>query len=363
MPYKRGKKWVGKIEVGGKVIYCGTNHPTKTAAKDAETAERKRRSGRMLGGRESVSSFAERWMRDYPYGRNRRRRHKNTVAHNAERVSVLITDPDYKDVAIEDFTRPQAMACARKYPGRAKAMAAMFADMYNDGLVPVHHWRQLGLPENHEEPVILTIEEFEHACVMCEHTFSERYGPMFRSMFEFAAWTGIRPGEMFALKRENLRPRENKLDVKLQTYRDGTQDTPKNYKERVVVLPDQAIAALRGLPLRTDGLLFSSKTGRPMTEGIVTKDWAEVRAAIHRPDLKWYEATKHFCGSQLALAGVPPMEIGHQLGHTDKGETARKHYIHLYPSETHDRVLAGFRSRQGRNVKPLRRAEDGAKGA
>lgn len=360
MPYKRGKKWVGKIEVDGEVIYTGTNHPTKTAAKDAEKEERDRRKNRTLGGRETCSSFAKRWTTDYPFGRNRRRRNPDTVANYDYMVSGFAEHPDFKDTAIEDVTRPMAMAYAREDPNRAKIVATMFADIYNDGLVPHNHWKSLGLPESKVTVDILTREEFDECCEACERLFGSEYGPRFRALFEFAAWTGMRPGELFALRRENLEPSKNLVHVKLQTRRNGSQRAPKNYLERTVILPDQAIEAYRRLPSSVDGMLFFSKTWQPMTQGILNKDWVEVRAAIGRPDLRWYDATKHFCGSQLAMAGLAPMYIGRQLGHTDNGETAKKHYIHLYPKVAHSQTLGAFRALGGRNVTPLRRVDEQA---
>jgi integrase len=362
MPYKRGKKWVGKIEIGGKPIYCGT-HDTKTAARSAEEVKRRQLAGRNLGGMETCGSFAERWPRDYIYGRGtNRKRRKSTLEHYAERVSTFIDDPEFRDVPLVEVTRPMAMRYAREHPQRARTVAVMFSDAYNDGLISNNHWTRLGIPDGRDEkPVMLTLEEMKHAAEVCEQVHGPEYGPRFRAMFEFACWTGRRPAELFAMERSWLHPTEHKLEVNLQTYRDGTQDTPKNHKTPTVVLPDQAIEAIQNLPMRMDGLLFSQKRGKPMNQGALQRDWQRVRDVIGRSDLTWYEATKHFCGSQLALAGVSSKEIGHQLGHTDDGDTARRHYIHLYPSETHDRVLAGFRARS--NVRPLRTAETAAEGA
>ncbi len=352
MPYKRGNRWQGKVEVGGKVYYCGL-HDRKRDALAAEVAKREELGDGVRGGRETCGSFGRRWLKDYPNGARNRPRRRSTRRVYADQISLFIRD--FGDRPMVELDRPTIREWANRHPTRAKVVCTMFEDAYNDGLIPVNHWRKLGLSRASEDDVvILTMAEFEEACAQCRLVHGSEYGPQFEAMFRFASWTGVRPGELFAMKRSWLRPEQNILKVPRQRYRDGTEDTPKNHKAREVVLPDQAIAAIANLPAQMDGSMWVSKTGAPMTAGILTHDWALVRAAIGRPDLTWYQATKHFCGSQLALAGASDRAIAHQLGHTDDGETARRHYIHLRPSDTHDERMAAF-ARMGQAIPLVRR--------
>lgn len=363
MPYKRGRRWYGKVEYRGRAYHCGS-FETKKQAQAAEVERRQKLSAVGLGGRETCSSFARRWPDDYPRGRDGRRRKPRTIENNRYEIAHFAEHPDFKDVAIADVCRPEIMRYAREHPRKAKVVRVMFGDAYNDGLIPANHALRLGVSDGRgKRPVILTLEEQRAAVEACVRVHGPEYGPRFAAMFEFACWTGVRNGELIALGWDKLRPAVNELDVTVQRHRDGTEGTPKNGEERTVALPPQAIEAIRPLPRRLDGLLFWSTTGEPMTQGILSRDWQKVRVAagIDRPDLTWYEATKHFCASQLALAGVQPADIGWQLGHTDNGKTASKHYIHLYPQETKAKVLEGFRS--ALNVTPLRRAEGAAEGA
>lgn len=361
MPYKRGRRWYGKIEHRGRAYHCGS-WDTKKAAVEAEVRRRNELNASGLGGRETCDSFATRWPDDYPLGRNGAPRKRSTIENN--RYEIAHFAERFKGVPLADVRRPELMAYAREFPRQARVMRIMFADAYNDGLIPVNHATRLGIVAGRtRRPVMFTLEEMRAAAEACERVHGPEYGPRFRAMFEFACWTGIRNGELFALTRDKLHPERFELEITVQRYRDGTLGTPKNGQARTVALPPQAIEAIRGLPRRLDGLLFWSKTGQPMTQVTLNQDWGRVRVAagVDRPDLPWYEATKHFCGSQLALAGVPFPEIGWQLGHTDNGETARRHYVHLYPAEAKSRVLAGFAS--ALNVTPLRRAENAAEGA
>lgn len=359
MPYKRGKKWVGKIEHRGEVFYCGT-HDTKRDAVAAEVRRREELSAGYVGSRETIGSFGRRWLNDYVAARGVK---PGTLDHYAERIGKFLEE--HGDVPLAEWDRTRSRRYALEHRDRAKVISTMFEDAYNDGIIPVNHWRYLNLRTQQRERItILTLVEFEEACEHIRFIHGPEYGPRFEAMFRFAGWTGCRPGELFAMGRDSLRPKENLLKVREQTYRDGTRGTPKNGLEREVVLPDQAIEAIERLPRRMDGLLFASSSHKPMTMGILSRDWGMVRGGIAQPSLTWYEATKHFCGSQLALMGVSDRAIGHQLGHTDDGETARRHYIHLRPSDTHEERLQAFA--RLRQVVPLRgprrlaEAEEGA---
>lgn len=343
MPYKRGDKWVGKVVHQGKTHYCGTNHPTRRAALAAEVELRKELEAVNLGGDETCGSFAERWTRDYTHAANGRPRKVWTLRTYGYAIRLFARHPDFRDVPLNRVSRPLLMRFAREYPHAARAVRTMFADAYNDGLLPYNPASKLRIATRPERVVILTLEEMLEAAEACERAFPDGdYGRRFGAMFRFACWTGCRPGELAALRWENLRPDEGLLDVRFQRRADGRFEPPKNGLARVVILPTQAWEAVEWLPRRLDGLLFWSKTGRPMTRAIINADWQRVRAMIGRPDLDWYHATKHFCGSQLAMRGVPFAEVGWQLGHTDNGDTARRHYIHLYPPVVQERVKRAF---------------------
>jgi integrase len=83
------------------------------------------------------------------------------------------------------------------------------------------------------------------------------YGPAFRAMILFAAYVGLRPGELFALERTDVREDE----VKIRQNLDGTGQLklPKNGKQRLVILPPPTRQALHDLVARVDAPWLSSR--------------------------------------------------------------------------------------------------------
>ncbi len=142
------------------------------------------------------------------------------------------------------------------------------------------------------------------------------YGPAFRAMILFAAYVGLRPGELFA--RQSL---------------DGTGELklPKNGKPRVVTLPPAAREALLDVPARLDvPWLFVTRTGRRLSKSSLLYYWNPVRAAFGRPGMDFYEL-RHYCATHLLELGVSHADVAVQFGHTDGGALVMSTYGH--PSE------------------------------
>lgn len=336
MPFKRGDQWVGKVVWNGEQVWCGT-HKTRKLAKAAEDEEKRVRGGGVRNPDETCDEFAKRWLEDFPFTQSGKKRRDSTVRHYRERVGKFAKD--FEGVRLVDVDRPKARRWALDNPRRARAVAAMFTDAYNDGLVTANVWLRLGIPRlNEDEVEILTLDEFERAADLCE----KAHGPEFRSMFEFSGWVGCRPGELCGLRWDDIG--DVTVRVERQRTPQGSLTVPKNGRARTVVLPPQAADALGRVGKRDGTYVFRQiPSDKPLIQAAISRMWAPVRVALGRPDLSWYPATKHFCGSQLANRGVMPIDIALQLGHTDKGETALRHYVKTYEKDAHARLLAAFK--------------------
>lgn len=174
------------------------------------------------------------------------------------------------------------------------------------------------------------------------------YGPTFRAMILFAGYVGLRPGELFALERTDIRGDE----VVIRQSLDGTGKLrlPKNNKERVVILPPPARVALGDVMPRLDvPWLFVSKRGMQLRETSLTYCWHPVRAAFGRPTIDFYEL-RHFCATHLLELGLSPADVAIQLGHTDGGALAMSTYGHPSEDAARERLKRAFAN----NVAPLR---------
>ncbi len=132
--------------------------------------------------------------------------------------------------------------------------------------------------------------------------------------------TGIRQGELFSLKWENIN-----FDRAILTI-DGSN--AKSKKTRHIPLNREALSALREWRNQTsaDEFVFSSKDGNRFNN--VRKSWDSLltKASIH--NFRWHDLRHHFA-SKLAMAGVDLNTIRELLGHSDLTMTLR--YAHLAP--------------------------------
>lgn len=165
------------------------------------------------------------------------------------------------------------------------------------------------------------------------------HGPMFRALFIFAAYTLMRPGELFALTWENIDLAAGRIRVELRLYRGG-HDLPKSNKARTIALPGPARRALEDLQAIPGyypaGLVFRNKRGNQMTAPILSLYWSQVKARA-RLDHEFYVATKHFGVWYMKVKkGLPDAVIAAQAGWSEAAVTAM---VKTYGHAVDDRRL------------------------
>jgi integrase len=179
------------------------------------------------------------------------------------------------------------------------------------------------------------------------------YGQTFRAVILFAAYVGLRPGELFALERGDVT--QDLVTIRRSLDATGAIKLPKNGRERIVILPPPAREALREMPTRADvPWLFSSPRGRRFSQGSLTYCWRPVRAAFGRPTMDFYEL-RHFCATHLLERGVAHADVALQLGHTDGGRLVMSTYGHPSEDGARERLMRAYRE-----ATPIRAATDGS---
>jgi integrase len=302
------KRWVGTFA-------------TRREAKEAERAARARRGA---GSNVSCAEFASRWLVEYARPAAATRRNYG--------YAIQSFVADFGNARLADLDRPSARAWALAQPqSRVRAVRAMLNDAINDGLHagpnPFANLR-MEQPRGRKDLVALTEQEL-HVLADLALSVHGDYGPTFRAMILFAGYVGLRPGELAALERPDVRGDE----VAIRQSLDGTGalKLPKNGKTRVVILPPPARAALLDLPARLDvPWLFVSRAGRQFRRSTLLYYWNPVRAVFGRPGMDFYEL-RHFCATHLLELGVSHADVAVQLGHTDGGALVMSTYGH--PSE------------------------------
>jgi integrase len=175
-------------------------------------------------------------------------------------------------------------------------------------------------------------------------------GRTFRTKIILALFTGIRRGELLALRWRNadheagvLKIREALEETKLYGLR--FKSTKTGAGRRDITLPDIAADALREhrreqLEVRMrmgagrlsgDDLLFPALNGGPQSPNNLSGDWREFRLGAKVADIGFHNL-RHTHASMLIASGVDIVEISKRLGHADPAITLRV-YAHLFRAD------------------------------
>jgi integrase len=156
-----------------------------------------------------------------------------------------------------------------------------------------------------------TLEQLDALRAACD-TLGD-YAPRMRDLMDFAAYTLMRPGELYELRHPDVDLVANRINVDRRLYR-GVVDTPKTGAKTIALVPP-ARAILMRQPTRTrdDGLVFASKWDKQLTADIAFRYWSLVQAAAGLR-FDFYAATKHYGVHRLYLLGLSKRAIAAQAG-------------------------------------------------
>ena len=185
------------------------------------------------------------------------------------------------------------------------------------------------------------------------------YGPQMAALILTGALTGMRPGEMYALRWSDIDLDRNRVTVSRRVYR-GKYDTPKNGRTKVIALPPRARDALLELAAERiaqdpesaapEAPVFLSKQGKPLTAQLVSYYRQPVRAAAGLDtSVDLYLATKHLGVHLLWKQGVSTRAIAAQMGWSERAvDNLLLVYGHkdVAALEEIDALYAGERTRE-----------------
>lgn len=318
-PGLKRKRWVG-------------TYRTKAEAREAERDASRRRH---VGGRVTCDEFATLWQTEYPREAGATRR--------TYRYALKTFADEFSGLRLSDLDRLTARSWALSHPqSNVRVVRAMFNDAINDGLHPgPNPFANLRLEQSRgrKDLIALTLDELDELASHAVAVHGE-FGPTFRAMILFAAYVGLRPGEMFALERTDVG--RDEVAIRQNLDGTGTIKSPKNGLERVVTLPPPGREALACVPPRLDQpWLFVTPRGRRFSKSSLYYYWNPVRAAFGRPGMDFYEL-RHFCATHLLGLGVSHADVAVQLGHTDGGALVMSTYGHPSEAAALDRLKRAY---------------------
>jgi len=139
-----------------------------------------------------------------------------------------------------------------------------------------------------------------------------------RLVLKLAVLGGMRPGEIFALRRNRLT--ENSADIQERVYR-GQLDTPKTRKSARVVALSPGVQQDMGdwlaiSPVSTEGWLFPSETlDTPMSKDNML--YRYIRPRLKTVGLEWvnFQVLRRTHSSLMRELGVDPKIVADSMGH------------------------------------------------
>ncbi len=302
--------------------------------KEAKEAERKALSKPRGYGKETCQSFARRWVKDYPRPR------ASTNATNANAVKKFSEDPRFQSLRLDDLDRRTAREWVMENPSQHSALRAMFNDAVRDELCHANPFADLRLPQSkgRKDLTPITSDELDRLCD-CALEVHGDYGPNFEALILAAAYTLMRPGELFVLEWSDIDFDSNEIIVSKTLSGDTAVEPPKNGRVRTITLPPPVKRAL--IPMKrvagTDRV-FSTVSGKRFAKSSFHYAWNPVRTKFGKPGMDFYEL-KHFgCTYFLDEMGLSPADVALQCGHTDGGALVMSTYGHPSEKKARDRI-------------------------
>lgn len=149
----------------------------------------------------------------------------------------------------------------------------------------------------------------------------ERAAGQLKNMVIIGAHTGMRAGELLALKWEDVDQDAGKVTIRRSVYRDK-EGPPKGRKSRSVPLSAAARAAFRSQRHLRGPYVFCDSEGDRL---VYSTSLEHAQAA----GLKGWHLLRHTFGTMLATRGVPLRAIQEWMGHKDIKTTMV--YAHFSP--------------------------------
>lgn len=157
---------------------------------------------------------------------------------------------------------------------------------------------------------------------------AKRYDPRITAYFTVAFYTGMRPEEIIALRWSDIDFKHHSIRVqRVRTFRGSERDGSKTHAERDVDLVDKALGAIEAMKPYTFMKRTEQREPADIFENPVTgKPWHDERSqrdhywtpALKRLGIRHRRAynTRHTYATTALMAGVNPVYIAGQLGHT-----------------------------------------------
>jgi len=237
--------------------------------------------------------------------------------------------PAFRDVRLADLNVGMirqwvgGLACSPKRTNNILIpLRGMLKDAHSDGLIkenPMDRIRNLKVRSREPQPFTQS-EQKKILAVLPDQV---------RNLIRFALYTGLRTGELIALRWSDVDFGRCLVHVRRSISRQEESSTKSAAGDRDVVLFEPAIDALedqKAFTFKQSGRVFHNPvTNRQWSnDGAIWRYWKIAFAKIDVPYREPYQ-TRHTYASSMLSAGEHPSWIARQMGHTDPSVLFKKY--------------------------------------
>jgi integrase len=327
--------------------------PTYPDAEQAEQAERE--ALKLLRTNDRAGVTVREWWEEWTTDPLWLRPAESTNLHNRERTERFVKR--YGDMAIravdDDLVREYRRA--GRNDGTINALRVMFGDAARPDagrLVARNPFSGLRLRSSRGRRDVQPPAQADAARMVA--LADELTPPSFAAYLSVAIHEGMRPGELDALKWDDLdfTPGAETVRIERQWNVKARKLTPpKHGVVRTVAMTPAARERLLSLP-RESEWAFTTLRGNHYTPSTRSYHWNRVRCAAGLGQVDLYTATRHhFATYAWNVLRLDPADIAQHFGHQDGGELVRKLYGHFDQARARDRVREAFA--EAPNLTPL----------
>lgn len=226
-----------------------------------------------------------------------------------------------------------------------KLLKSFFKYAENEGYVFKNPCNNISIPNKNELKKETTIEYFNEDEIKLLRKAVE--GNKFEPLILTALGTGLRQGELLALKWENVDLEKKYINVKETLKKVYVFDISGN-KElktliqkpktdnsiRTVDLPDNIVKILKKLPQDSE-YVFSDENGMPYSAKTIFGNWKKILSSSDLP-YKKFHSLRHTYATMLLTKGVDLKTVQDLMGHSDI--TITQIYLHVLPKTKTDAV-------------------------
>jgi integrase len=334
-----------KRKIGPKRVAGGREGLTRSQAEKAlrrllDATEVKPRSGEAL----TISEAARR----YVVSAQRRGRKRSTCA-NIESETRVHLEPFFRERSIDSIEAADVHDLISVLEGKGRSpktirnVTATLSALLNRyaGSNPCEGVELPAIPEK-TEIRYLTLEEVD---AVVRNARPGVFQAIDRAMFQAAAMTGLRKGELVALRWRDVDWPAARIRIR-QNYVRGEFGTPKSKRStRSVPMADEVAGALDRLFKASrfqgdDDLVFAHPTsGGPLPKANITRRFRKALKAAGLDESHRFHDLRHTFGTRMAATGEVPMRtLQEWMGHRDLATT--QIYADYAPSGSEGQMVA-----------------------